>query len=797
MSKVFISYSHDPDESWKDRVLGQLRVLSTAGLDLSVWDDRCISAGNEWRAEITDAIETCDVAVLLISRQFLTSRFIMGDEVPPLLKRRKEGGLHIIPVILSPCQWQHHRWLEPIQARPKNAAPLSGMNEHQAEDALSKLAGEIWDLVKDKPTLTSAAPPGASTSTLAPTRLPAVRSAPGQTLRLYGREALLGNLSTALKDAELLAVCGFRGNGKSSLIRALMAQAGSDMGGWPHLDAAIERDASALYRRLAEFLGDRSERPQLPTGSVDEMAAALRERSPNVSATVIWIDRAHLWFERGSWRDPALAAFFLALRRAFPGRWRWVLEMRERPPAAILGVGVRTFEVPGLDRHALSEWLAAAAPPGEETNWRYSGNQLKAMYQWLGGGGKQHAHPLATSLLVEVALAHGVTPLEGLRRVLGTIKGRIELALLSDLYHNVLQPQEQLLLQALSLYRGAVPHDHFARLEATLEVAGAWDGIDRRCLLTSESQEERYYIHGFVAGWVRHLLGYFDASEEAGNDDFPQALHPEQRSHLRTLHGAIANCWLADLGVRPRVTVPNVTRALEGLHHGLAAGRTAEIGRIAIELFGGSEGWVVGRLWRFDEGLRARNAPLEEQIAVLDLITRVDASDHKAWRFLGELLRKTGAPADRLVHCCEQALAGRPGFPPYLANLGHLLLSQGPAGAGAFLDRLAQHRQQYPEAINDHVLAIEADCLGRAEGREGASLLRRQRIDERSTHPAFYTAEADYQLAQGQPEEALRLLDLGLQCGAVDAYTDSIRATALERSGKGKEASRPKRDNVE
>ena len=168
---------------------------------------------------------------LLISRQFLTSRFIMGDEVPPLLKRRKEGGQRIVPVILSPCLWQHHRWLEPIQARPKNAAPLSGMNEHQAEDALSKLAGEIWDLVKDKPTHSSAAPPSpsASVSTLAPTRLPAVRSAPGQTLRLYGREALLVNLSTALKDAEVLAVCGFRGNGKSSLIRALMAQAGSDL----------------------------------------------------------------------------------------------------------------------------------------------------------------------------------------------------------------------------------------------------------------------------------------------------------------------------------------------------------------------------------------------------------------------------------------------------------------------------------------------------------------------------------------------------------------------------------------
>lgn len=795
MPKVFISYSHNPDERWKDRILGHLRVLNAAGLDLSVWDDRRISGGDEWRYEITDAIETCDIALLLISRQFLTSRFIMGEEVPPLLKRRKEGGLRIVPVILSPCQWQHHRWLEPIQARPKDAEPLSGMDEHRAEDALSKLAGEIWDLVKDKVTPHSAPLPAASVPAPAPTRQSPVRSAPGQVI--HGRDALLGNLCAALKEADVLAVYGFRGNGKSSLIRALTSQAGSSLGEWPHLDAAIERDVSSLYRRLAERLGDRSERPQRPTGSVEEIAAALRARCPNAAHTVIWIDRAHMWFDRGSWIDPALASFFLALRKAFPSRWRWVFEMRERPVAALLGENVRTFEVPGLDRQALGEWLAAEAPPGEEANWRYSGDQLRAMYQWLGGGGGQHAHPLATSLLVEVALAHGVTPFVALRNVLGTVEGRIELALLADLYHNVLQPHEQRLLQALALYRSAIPHDHFARLEVALQANGAWDALDRRCLLTSESQQERYYIHGFVAGWVRHLLGYPDASEEAGGGDFPQTLRPNQRSHLRTLHREIATCWLADLGARPRVTVPNVTRALEGLHHGLAAGCTAEVGSIAIDLFGGSEAWVVERLWRFDEGLRAGNAPLSEQIAVLELITRINASDHKAWRFLGELLRKTGASTDRQVHCFEQALAGRPDFPPYLANLGHVLLDQGPTGAGAFLERLAQHRQLYPEAINEHVVVIEADCLSLAGRSESASLLRRQRIDEGSPHPALYGAEAAHQLAQGHPDEALRLLDLAAQRGAADAYTDSIRATALERSGNGDKASLLRRRRID
>ncbi len=788
MPKVFISYSHNPDERWKDKLLSHLQVLNTAGLDLSVWDDRRISSGDEWRAEIKDAIETCHVAVLLISRQFLTSSFIMGEEVPPLLKRRKEGGLRVIPVILSPCQWQHHRWLEPIQARPKNAAPLSGMNEHQAEDALCQLAGEIWNLADQTPAHPSAPRTETSISGAIASQS-ARRIASYQAMQLYGRESLLNEICATLNSADAIALYGFRGNGKSSLIRAMMNMESSMWGEWPHVNAAVERDAGALFRRIAERLGDRSERPRPPTGSVHEMATALRERCPSVSSTTIWIDRAHAWFEGGSWLDPTLAALFTALRQAFPGRLRWVFELRERPPAALLSEGVRAFEVPGLDRHVLADWLAAAAPHDSEGDWRYTGDQLRGIYQWLGGGGGQHASPLATGLLIDVAVAHGITPLMTLRRVLGTVEGRIEVALLADLYHNVLLPQEQRLLQALALYRGAIPHDHFARLEEVLDVEGAWEGLDRRCLLTSESQGERYYIHGFVAGWIRHLMGYTDASEEGGNSDLPLALSPGQRSHLQSLHAGIAGCWLAELGARARVTLPNVTRALEALHHGLIAERTADIARIATDLFGGSEAWVVDRLWRFDEVLRQRNAPLNEQVAVLDLITRVDAGAHKAWRFLGELLRKLGAPADRLVQCFDQALAGRPGFPPYLANLGHVLLERGPAGAEKFLDILDRHRRQHPEAINDYVLAIEFDCLECVGHGEKASHLRRQLIDERSINPSFYGAEADYQLKQGRAEEALRLLELAAQRGATDSYTDSIRAKALERSGDGKKAS--------
>ncbi len=65
MGKVFISYSHE-DETWKDQLVKQLNVLEKASL-IDSWDDRRIKAGTDWYPEIEKAMESADVALLLIS----------------------------------------------------------------------------------------------------------------------------------------------------------------------------------------------------------------------------------------------------------------------------------------------------------------------------------------------------------------------------------------------------------------------------------------------------------------------------------------------------------------------------------------------------------------------------------------------------------------------------------------------------------------------------------------------------------------------------------------------------------
>lgn len=146
---VFVSYSHQ-DKTWKDRLVKQLQVLE---LELEIWDDCQIDAGDDWLYEIEAALARARVAVLLISADFLISGFIRRMEVPEIIRRERDRGLRVIPVIVRPCPWESTKWLSKFQCRPQGARPLSAGTEHEIESNLVSLAREIRDLLCPKPEL--------------------------------------------------------------------------------------------------------------------------------------------------------------------------------------------------------------------------------------------------------------------------------------------------------------------------------------------------------------------------------------------------------------------------------------------------------------------------------------------------------------------------------------------------------------------------------------------------------------------------------------------------------------------
>jgi hypothetical protein len=150
--RVFISYSH-ADERWKNRLVRHLRVFAAQG-DLAAWDDSQIEAGSDWKAAIDAALAEADVAVLLVSADFLTSPFILDHEVARILERRKAEGVRVVPLLVAPCPWTAVDWLANLQVRPAGARPLSLGTRAQSERDLARLALEIRALGIDEAPVT-------------------------------------------------------------------------------------------------------------------------------------------------------------------------------------------------------------------------------------------------------------------------------------------------------------------------------------------------------------------------------------------------------------------------------------------------------------------------------------------------------------------------------------------------------------------------------------------------------------------------------------------------------------------
>jgi hypothetical protein len=221
---IFISYSHK-DEDWKDRLVTQLAVLERQG-HVDLWDDTRIGAGAQWYENIQKSMAAAKAVVLLVSANFLTSNFILTEEVPRLLQRRKEEGLAIFPVIVKPCAWQTVEWLSQMQVRPKKGKPLSSHASSKKDEALAQIVTEVYERFKSASTA-SATPQ--ATESLDSNRINISRL-PITGRDLFGRERELEQLDEAWANQKthILSLVAWGGVGKSALVNQWLARMAQD-----------------------------------------------------------------------------------------------------------------------------------------------------------------------------------------------------------------------------------------------------------------------------------------------------------------------------------------------------------------------------------------------------------------------------------------------------------------------------------------------------------------------------------------------------------------------------------------
>lgn len=99
---IYVTYSHS-DRRWLEELLTHLAPLKATA---DVWSDTRIDAGSDWRAQITKAIATADVVILLVSAHFLASDFLTEVELPSILSAAQKRGTLVLPILISPCLWE-------------------------------------------------------------------------------------------------------------------------------------------------------------------------------------------------------------------------------------------------------------------------------------------------------------------------------------------------------------------------------------------------------------------------------------------------------------------------------------------------------------------------------------------------------------------------------------------------------------------------------------------------------------------------------------------------------------------
>lgn len=122
MPSVFFSYSHK-DEDLRDRLEVSLAMLQHEGL-IEAWHDRRITTGDELNYSISEALEQADLILLLVSPDFLASRYCYHVEMKRAIERHRIGEARIIPIILRPCDWKASP-LSRFLATPKDGKPIT------------------------------------------------------------------------------------------------------------------------------------------------------------------------------------------------------------------------------------------------------------------------------------------------------------------------------------------------------------------------------------------------------------------------------------------------------------------------------------------------------------------------------------------------------------------------------------------------------------------------------------------------------------------------------------------------
>jgi hypothetical protein len=142
--EVFYSYSHE-DEDLRVKLERHLSILRNQGL-ITEWHDRNISAGTEWEKAIDDHLNSAEVILLLISSDFLASKYCYSIEMTRALVRHDANEARVIPIILRAVSWRIAPFSK-LNALPRDGKAITSWSNH--DEAFTNVAEGIQAVVRE------------------------------------------------------------------------------------------------------------------------------------------------------------------------------------------------------------------------------------------------------------------------------------------------------------------------------------------------------------------------------------------------------------------------------------------------------------------------------------------------------------------------------------------------------------------------------------------------------------------------------------------------------------------------
>lgn len=134
--KIFFCYAKE-DVKIRDELEKHLSALKKR-LNIQTWHDREIQPGANWQNEIDHQLCSSDLILLLISPHFFNSDYCYGTEMQKALELHREHKVCIVPVILSPVEWQITP-ISDLQVLPTKGKPVtSWKNKKEAYHDIEK-----------------------------------------------------------------------------------------------------------------------------------------------------------------------------------------------------------------------------------------------------------------------------------------------------------------------------------------------------------------------------------------------------------------------------------------------------------------------------------------------------------------------------------------------------------------------------------------------------------------------------------------------------------------------------------